>query len=195
MPTRLILPWTEEQARALEVGDEVFLTGPIVVAREAAHRALLARDDARFGALAEGTIVYHCAPVVTRDPQTRSWRFLAAGPTPSHRLEPYEAEVLARYRLRGVLGEGGMGAQTLAALADLGAVYLHAVRGLAVALARRVSRVRGPHLLDELGLADAIWSIEVEDFPAVVTMDARGRSLHAAAAEPAEGAAVEDPAA
>jgi fumarate hydratase subunit beta len=195
MPNCLMLPWTEEQARALEAGDEVFLTGRIVVAREVAHRALLARADARFRALGHGTIVYHCAPVVTRDVPTREWRFLAAGPTPSHRVEPYQAEVLARYGLRGVLGQGGMGARTLAALADHGAVYLHAVRGLAVALARRVSRVRGPHLLDELGLADAIWSIEVEDFPAVVTMDARGRSLHAAAAEPGGGAVVEDPAA
>jgi fumarate hydratase class I len=89
-----------------------------------------------------------------------------------------------------------MGARTRRALAEHGAVYLHAVRGLAVALARRVARVRGPHLIDELGLADAIWSIEVEDFPAVVTMDACGLSLHDAAAEPAVGDAVlEDPAA
>jgi fumarate hydratase subunit beta len=187
-PKRLTLPWSEGQARALEVGDELLVTGRIFTAREAAHRALLARDEPRFRALAQGSLVYHCGPVMSCDGHTRAWRVLAAGPTSSIRQEPYEADVIARYGLRGVLGEGGMGPRTLAALARHGAVYLHAVKGLAVALARHVSRVHGAHLLDELGFEDAIWCVEVEDFPAVVTMDARGRSLHAAAAAPdAEG--------
>jgi fumarate hydratase class I len=126
--------------------------------------------------------VYHCAPVATRDEAGR-WRFLAVAPTSSIRQEPWQAELLARYHFRGILGEGGMGARTLAALARHGAVYLHVARSLAaVVLAQRVSRVAGVHLLDALGPSDAVWLVEVEDFPAVVTMDAHGRSLHAAAA-------------
>ena len=180
MPNRLTFPIGEADARALAVGDEVLVNGRIITACAAAHRELLAEDHPGVRAAAEGSLVYHCSPVVER--AGRGWRFLAAGPTPSLRQEPYEAEVLARYGLRGVLGQGGMGPRTGAALRCLGAVYLHAVRGLAVVLARHVSRVVAVHALAELGAADAIWEIEVEDFPAVVSMDARGQSLHAAAA-------------
>jgi fumarate hydratase subunit beta len=183
MPNRLTLPFTEEQARALRAGDEVVLAGRLVIAREVAMRALLDRDDPRVRALARGSLLFHCAPVVSCDHPGAGWRFLAAGPAPSMRHEPYQAEVIARYFLRGVVGEGGMGPRTLAALAHHGAVYIHAAPGPAVALARRVSRVVAPHLADELGVEQAIWCVEVEDFPGVVTMDAHGRSLHAAAAD------------
>jgi fumarate hydratase subunit beta len=180
VPNRLTLPIGEADARALAIGDEVLVNGRIITACAAAHRELLVEERPAVRAAAEGSLVYHCSPVVER--AGRGWRFLAAGPTPSLRQEPYEAEVLARYGLRGVIGQGGMGPRTAAALRCLGAVYLHAVRGLAVVLARHVSRVLAVHALGELGAADAIWEIEVEDFPAVVSMDARGRSLHAAAA-------------
>jgi fumarate hydratase class I len=123
--------------------------------------------------------------VVAQDP-AGGWRFVAAGPTTSMREEPWQAEVIARYGVRGVIGKGGMGPRTLAALREHGAVYLHAVGGLAVTLARRVTRVHGVHMLDELGVTEAIWDVEVKDFPAVVTMDAHGDSLHARAEGPAE---------
>jgi fumarate hydratase class I len=71
-----------------------------------------------------------------------------------------------------------MGAGTLAALRAYGAVYLHVAGSLAVTLARRVVKVHGVHLLDELGTTDALWDVEVEDFPAVVSMDAHGETLH-----------------
>jgi fumarate hydratase class I len=187
MPRRLTLPLAEEQARALEVGDEVLVSGLVLTAQGAALRALAARVDARLRALARGALLFHCAPLVARDGERGPWRCLAARPAHSMRHEPYQAEILARYGFRGVIGVGGMGPATLAALARQGAVYLHAPRGLAVALARRVARVHGPHLADELGPDDALWSIEVEDFPAIVTMDAQGRSLHAASAEAVQG--------
>ena len=179
MADRLTLPMGEADARALAVGDELLVSGRLITACAAAHRELLAEDHPGVRAAAEGSLVYHCSPVVERI--GRGWRFVAAGPTPSLRQEPYEAEVLARYGLRGVIGQGGMGPRTAAALRCLGAVYLHAVRGLAVVLARSVTRVVAVHGLAALGAADAIWEIEVEDFPAVVSMDARGRSLHAPA--------------
>jgi fumarate hydratase class I len=172
------LPVTAERVRELRVGDEVLVSGRLLTARDAAHRHLVKRYDERVKALAEGRFVYHCGPVVAQDPGG-GWRFVAAGPTPSLRQEPWQAEVIARYGVRGVIGKGGMGEKTLAALREHGAVYLHAVGGLAVTLARRVTRVHGVHLLDELGVTEAIWDIEVEAFPAVVTMDAHGESLHA----------------
>jgi fumarate hydratase class I len=180
------LPVTAERIRELRVGDEVLVSGRLLTARDAAHRYLVKRLDERVKALVEGRFIYHCGPVVAQDPRTGGWRFVAAGPTTSMREEPWQADVIARYGVRGVIGKGGMGPKTLAALREHGAVYLHAVGGLAVTLARWVTRVHGVHMLDELGVTEAIWDIEVKDFPAVVTMDAHGESLHARA-EPAVG--------
>jgi fumarate hydratase class I len=183
MPKRLDLPVSPELVRELRVGDEVVVSGRIVTARDAAHRWLVSEDDAKVRAWVQGGLVYHCGPVVARDPATGGWRFVAAGPTTSLREEPWEADVIARYGVRAVMGKGGMGPRTLAALAAHGSVYLHAVGGLAVTLARWVTRVVDVHKLDELGVPEAIWLVEVEGFPAVVTMDAHGDSLHAPLAE------------
>ena len=171
-------PMTDEQARELAVGDEVLVSGRIVTGRAAAHRYLAGCEDPELLPLLAGSLLYHCGPVVTRDPATGAWRFVAAGPTPSMRAEPWEAEVIARYGLRGVMGKGGMGPRTLEALASRGAVYLHATGGLAVVLAKCVVEVLGVHRLPDLGVAEALWHVEVRDFPAVVTMDAHRRSLH-----------------
>lgn len=185
MATTLLLPVDAETIRSLRAGDDVLVSGRIVTAREAAHHYLLRAPDPALKTLLQGCAVYHCGPVVAQDAGTRGWRFVAAGPTGSLRMEPYEADVVGLYGVRAVIGKGGMGPRTLAALKEHGAVYLHAVGGLAVTLARRIVRVRGVHLLDELGVTEAIWDVEVKDFPAVVTMDAHGESLHARGEESA----------
>lgn len=181
VPIEIELPVTAERIRELRVGDEVLVSGRLVTARDAAHRYLVRNLDERVRALVQGRFIYHCGPVVAQDPGTGGWRFVAAGPTTSMREEPWQADVIARYGVRGIIGKGGMGPRTLAALREHGAVYLHAVGGLAVTLARRVTRVHGVHLLDEFGVTEAIWDVQVERFPAVVTMDAHGESLHARA--------------
>ncbi len=188
MPKSLTLPVSAAQVRELEVGDEVLVSGRIITAREAAHRHLAKHEDPIVRRVSEGSLVYHCGPVVSRDPRTETWRFLAAGPTASIRQEPYQADVLARFGLRGVIGKGGMGPRTLAALRELGAVYLHAEERLAVVLARCVTKVEGVYELEELGAGEAIWTIQVKDFPAIVTMDAHGETLHALPAEAREDA-------
>jgi fumarate hydratase class I len=179
MPKLLTLPLADDAVRELHVGDEVLFSGRILTGRDAAHRYLAHELDERVRAVAQGGFIYHCGPVVAQDPDGGGWRFVAAGPSTSLRQERHQAAVIARYGLRGVVGKGGMGPETLAALQRQGAVYLHAVGGLAVTLARRVTKVHGVHRLDEFGLAEAIWDIEVKDFPAIVTMDAHGESLHA----------------
>jgi fumarate hydratase class I len=188
MARTLTLPADVETIRSLRAGEDVLVSGRIATAREAAHRHLARGVDPDLRALLEGSAVYHCGPVVAQDPATKEWRFVAAGPTTSMRIEAYEAEVVRLYGVRAVIGKGGMGPRTLAALREHGAVYLHAVGGLAVTLARRVVRVRGVHLLDELGVTEAIWDVEVRDFLAVVTMDAHGDSLHERAVGLAPGA-------
>ena len=181
MAIRIDLPVSADRVRALHAGDEVLVSGRLVTARAAGLRRLAAQPAAFARALLEGRFLYHCGPVVAPDGARRGWRFVAAGPSASLCAEPWQAELIAAAGLRGVLGKGGMGPRTLSALVEHGAVYLHVAGTLAVTLARRVVRVHAVHLLDELGTADALWDVEVEGFPAVVSMDAHGESLHARA--------------
>jgi fumarate hydratase class I len=122
-----------------------------------------------------GAMLYHCGPVVAK--RDEGWTVTAAGPTTSIREEPYQADVIKRYGVRAVVGKGGMGAKTLAALKEAGAVYLNAIGGAAQFYARTIKSVDGVSLM-EFGTPEAMWHLTVEDFPAVVTMDAHGNSLH-----------------
>ena len=165
-------PLTEEQVRALKVGDVVLLSGRAYTGRDAVHHHLMKHDppvDLR------GAALYHCGPVVAKEGDR--WKVTAAGPTTSIREEPYQADVIKRYGVRAVIGKGGMGAKTLAALKDAGAVYLNAIGGAAQFYARTVKSVDGVSLM-EFGTPEAMWHLTVEGFPAIVTMDAHGNSLH-----------------
>jgi fumarate hydratase subunit beta len=173
----LRLPLDEKTVRDLEVGAGVELTGRMITGRDAAHKWLLEDYREEVAPFLEGTVIYHCGPVV-RQLEDGSFEFVAAGPTTSIREEPYQAEVIERYGLRGVIGKGGMGLQTLKGLEKSGALYLHAVGGAAQVLAEAVKKVERVFMLEEFGVPEALWVIEVEKFPVMVTMDARGGSLH-----------------
>jgi fumarate hydratase class I len=165
-------PITEEQARALKVGDVVLISGRAFTGRDAVHHHLMSHEppvDLR------GAMLYHCGPVAVK--AEGGWTVTAAGPTTSIREEPYQADVIKRYGVRAVVGKGGMGARTLAALKDAGAVYLNAIGGAAQFYARTIKSVDGVSLM-EFGTPEAMWHLTVEDFPAIVTMDAHGNSLH-----------------
>jgi fumarate hydratase class I len=177
------------------VGDQVRLHGVIITARDAAHKyisesfiqaASVPPAERSTGAelreLWRNGALYHCGPVVARDPDGE-WRFVSAGPTTSMREEPYEADLIAHFGLRAVVGKGGMGARTLAACQEHGAVYLHAVGGAATVIASTVRQVVKVYKLEEMGVPEAMWVIRVEGFPAVVTMDAHGGSLHTRVAQ------------
>ena len=174
----LKLPVSEESIRNLKVGDFVELTGRMITGRDAAHTWLIKDHREDVAPYLEGTVIYHCGPVVAEN-EDGSYDFVAAGPTTSIREEPYQADVIGRYGLRGVIGKGGMGQKTLDGLAEHGAVYLHAVGGAAQVLARAIPRVEKVFMLSEFGVPEALWVIEVERFPVMVTMDSHGKSLHA----------------
>ena len=174
----LKLPVSEESIRNLKVGDFVELTGRMITGRDAAHTWLIKDHREDVAPYLEGTVIYHCGPVVAEN-EDGSYDFVAAGPTTSIREEPYQADVIGRYGLRGVIGKGGMGQKTLDGLAEHGAVYLHAVGGAAQVLARAIPRVEKVFMLSEFGVPEALWVIEVERFPVIVTMDSHGNSLHA----------------
>jgi fumarate hydratase, class I len=170
---RLEPPLSEEKVRALKVGDVVLINGPLFTGRDALHHYLLHHDAPCD---LKGAILYHCGPVMLNE--NGKWRTNAAGPTTSIREEPYEADIIKRFGLRAVMGKGGMGKKTLAALQEFGAVYLHAIGGAAQFYARCLPKVEGVDLLDELGVPEALWHFVARDFPAIVTMDSHGNSLH-----------------
>lgn len=188
----LDVPITDQEIEQLHVGDQVFLSGIIVTGRDAAHSYMIqnfvntggdppaseATLYKRLQELLKGSAIYHCGPVVSQD-DAGKWHFVAAGPTTSIREEPYQADVMAHFGLKAVIGKGGMGSKTLQGAVDHKYVYLHAVGGAATLIADSVVEVLDVYKKDDFGVPEAFWVIRVQDFPAVVTMDAHGESIHA----------------
>jgi fumarate hydratase subunit beta len=186
----ITIPISDETIRELKVGEPVQLTGVMVTGRDAAHKWLVETfikksraplgDDSQIyeelKKLLNGSVIYHCGPVVS-GMDTKEYKFVAAGPTTSIREEPYQADVMKHFNLKGVIGKGGMGAKTLKGCEETPSVYFHAIGGAASFIAQSVTKVLGVYKL-EFGVPEAMWVIEVKDFPAVVTMDAQGGSQH-----------------
>jgi fumarate hydratase class I len=173
---RLQIPLSEKQVRALRVGDEVEISGTIYTGRDAVHHYLAGGGALPKGVDLRGGILFHCGPVVIGG--RGRWKVVAAGPTTSIREEPYQAAIIRKFRLRGIIGKGGMGPATLDACKRYGCVYLHAVGGAAQLLAAHIREVLGVFFADQFGSPEAVWKLRVEKLPAVVTMDVRGNSLH-----------------
>jgi len=174
---QLTTPIAEQQVRDLKVGDAVEISGVLFTGRDAVHKYLHEGGKLPPEVNLRDGILYHCGPVVMKDDQGR-WKVTAAGPTTSIREEPYQGQIIEQFGLRGVIGKGGMADRTLAACKQFGCVYLHAIGGAAQVLAECITNVRGVYLMDKFGAPEAIWELQVEHFPAVVTMDAHGNSLH-----------------
>jgi fumarate hydratase class I len=166
-------PLTEAQMRSLKVGDVALITGEMYTGRDNVHAYLMKNPPPVD---LHGAALYHCGPVMLQ--QDGKWMVKAAGPTTSIREEPYQAHVIREYGVRAVIGKGGMGAKTLAALKECGAVYLNGIGGAAQYYARTVEAVLDVNLM-EFGIPEAMWHIRVRNFAAIVTMDAHGNSLHA----------------
>jgi len=186
----LQIPISAKTIRSLHTGDTVALTGVLATGRDAVHKWMIdtfirktrkpeGDDLAVYEAIQpvlEESLIYHCGPVVA-GLDTGDYRFVAAGPTTSIREEPYQSEVMHHFKLRGVIGKGGMGAKTLQACQDVPGAYFHAVGGAATLIAESVEKVLDVHKLD-FGVPEAIWVLQVKEFPVVVTMDAHGQSIH-----------------
>lgn len=170
----LTTPLSEAQIRQLKVGDVVLLNGLVHMGRDMLHHHLMTHDAPVD---LNGAALYHCGPVALRS--NGKWTITAAGPTTSIREEPYQADIIKKFGIRIVIGKGGMGKKTLAALKDHGAVYLNAIGGAAQFYAKCITDVTGVDFLEEFGVPEAMWHVMVKDFPAIVTMDAHGNSLHA----------------
>src|ERR1700686_3897400 len=170
---KLTTPIDEATIRPLPVGDTVTIPGRLYPGRDAVHHRI--HTGTKPPVDLEGQIIYHCGPVMVK--KGEHWVCKAAGPTTSSREEPSQHEVIRDYKIRGVIGKGGMGEKTLAACQKYGAVYLHAIGGAAQVCAASIKRVDGVDWMD-LGSPEAIWHLWVEDFMAIGTMEAHGQSLH-----------------
>jgi fumarate hydratase class I len=187
----ITIPISDEAIRSLHVGDPVELTGIMLTGRDAIHKWMVetfikktrppqGNDQQVYEAIRKYLyqgVLYHCGPVVSGI-ETREYKFVAAGPTTSIREEPYQADVMKHFNIKGVIGKGGMGAKTLQGCNETPGVYFHAIGGAAAFLAQTVQKVLGVYKLEEFGVPEAMWVIEVKSFPVVVTMDSHGQSKH-----------------
>lgn len=171
---KLTQPYLASAIGQLRVGDLVLISGKIFTGRDAVHKYLAAGHPSPVNLRQQ--IIYHCGPVVTEE--NGQYQVRAAGPTTSLREEPYQGQILRDHGVVGIIGKGGMGSSTLAALQECGAVYFHAIGGAAQVLAAKILQVNGVYLAEKFGAPEAIWDLQVADFPVVVTMDSTGNSLH-----------------
>ncbi|MCK4801539.1 MAG: fumarate hydratase C-terminal domain-containing protein [Anaerolineales bacterium] len=186
----LNIPISPDTIRSLHTGDTVTLTGILATGRDTVHKWMIdtfirktktpGDDDLEvyeaIKPVFKESLIYHCGPVVS-GLGTGDYKFVAAGPTTSIREEPYQSEVMHHFDMRGVIGKGGMGANTLQACQDVPAAYFHAIGGAAALIAESVEEVVGVYKLD-FGVPEAIWVLKVKEFPVVVTMDSHGKSIH-----------------
>lgn len=170
MAVKLRTPLSEKDVLKLKAGDVVHLSGEIVTARDAAHRRILSlpREELPFDP--EGAVIYHCGPVVRK--KAYSWKVVSAGPTTSARMNRYLDGILS-LGVRGIIGKGGMRAEPFKGRA----VYFAFTGGAGSLAAESIKRVKAVHWLD-LGIPEALWVLEVEDFPVIVAIDAHGNSLY-----------------
>lgn len=171
-------PISQEDVRKLKVNDVLYLSGTVVTARDAAHKkALRSFEEGKSLPLnLEGLAIFHCGPIVKK--KNDEWMVVAAGPTTSTRMDQFEDEFIKRFKIRVVIGKGGMGRRTTDAMHEHGAVYGAFTGGAAVLAARAIKNVKAVEWLQDLGMPEALWVFEVEEFgPLTVAIDSHGNNL------------------
>ncbi|MFC2082640.1 FumA C-terminus/TtdB family hydratase beta subunit [Candidatus Bipolaricaulota bacterium] len=175
----LCLPLDEAAARELRVGDTLFVTGVLFTARDQAHvRMLKAHESGEAIPFDPSQMaLFHCGPVVATT--EGDWKVVAAGPTTSMRMEAFEDRFLEAFHPPIIIGKGGMGDRTQAALECVGAIYVQYTGGAGALAADRIESVEDVMWFDELGMAEAVWLLKVKDFgPLLITMDSTGGNLY-----------------
>jgi fumarate hydratase subunit beta len=184
---KLYTPVGEEKIKGLQAGDIVYLSGDVYTARDKAHHRIVEyklKDAEAEIPIEKGAVLYHCGPLMRKS--DGGWEIIAAGPTTSSRMEATTPEIIKKLQIRGIIGKGGMGIGTRAALQKYGCVYFAMTGGAAVLAASRIKAVKAVYW-EDLGLAEAVWHLLVEDFgPLVVSIDAYGKSLYEEIIEEAE---------
>ena len=172
VPVRLTTPLGDEVLR-LRAGDRVELSGIVYTARDEAHLRMQ-KDGIPFKP--EGAVIYHCGPVIGNG------KVIAAGPTTSARMNGMEGFLIDK-GVRGLIGKGGMGATVRNQLKGKGVYF--AFTGGCAALASSHMTLKGV-FYEDLGMAEAVWEIELDRLPLVVGIDSAGGDIFDAARKQAE---------
>jgi tartrate/fumarate subfamily iron-sulfur-dependent hydro-lyase beta chain len=179
----LTTPLSAESVRKLGVNDIVNLTGIIYTARDMAHLRLreLQESGKPLPEVLEGAVIFHAGPVVKKS--SSGFDLLNIGPTTSIRMEPH-SDFLGRLGVKAIVGKGGLAEGSVQAFKKYGMVYLLAAPGCGVLHAQAVKQVKRVHWLEEMGMPEAIWVLEVREWgPLIVGMDSQGNSIFQAIKE------------
>jgi L(+)-tartrate dehydratase beta subunit len=176
----MTLPVTKDDIETLELGDAVFLNGVVFTGREGVYHMIFEKKVApRIDLRTLGGATFHCSPAVN-EPEPGVYNVPSVTATASFRFAKYMREFLKRYNIRFVIGKGGMSRKVYKeAFVPNNTVYLTTVGyGLGAIYGRGILRVKDVLWKDELGLAQAMWILEVKKFgPFIVESNARGESL------------------
>ena len=172
---KVTLPLTEDDARKLKADDRLLLNGVIWTARDAAHKRLVAMLDAGEPLPVElkDQLVYFVGPC----PAPPGRPIGSAGPTTSGRMDAYSPRLIRECGLRGMIGKGNRSQAVVEAMKECGAVYLAATGGAGALIAQCIVKC-DLIAFPELG-PEAIYRLEVKDFPVVVAIDSEGGNLYA----------------
>jgi fumarate hydratase subunit beta len=174
---QLKTPLSKKDIKNLSVGDIIFLSGKLFTARDETHKKMLELKNKKIPFNPEEMVLFHCGPVVRKE--KNEWIIVSAGPTTSARMENIEGDFLSSFGIKMIIGKGGMGKKTLKALKKVGAVYTHFTGGAGALGAKAIKKVENVFFLKELGIPEAAWILDVENFgPLIVTMDAKGNSFY-----------------
>jgi len=167
-------PLAEEDVKRLRLGDIVYVSGVIYTARDRAHEKAL--KEGKFPENLKGGIIFHSGPIVKKE--KKKWEIIAIGPTTSSRMNSLEPEFIERFKIRGIIGKGGMNEDVMKSMRKNKAVYLSMTGGCAASIAEMIKEIKKVYWLD-LGIPEAVWVLEVEKFgPLIVAIDAKGNSLY-----------------
>ncbi len=169
----LKVPEENSKIEEAHVGDVLFIDGQIAIARDQAHKKLLA-DDVFLKEIV-GLPIFHCGPIARREGE--HWIVVAGGPTTSTRMDKLTPGVLAKYSTRIIIGKGGLGDAGKEGLRQRRAVYAEFTGGASALAVSKIRSVRDRYL-EELGPTELVWVWEVSDFgPLLVTQDHAGGDL------------------
>jgi fumarate hydratase subunit beta len=170
---RIHTPLNQKQISNLKIGDEVCLSGTIYTARDQAHKKLTAliKKRQRLPLDLKNAVVYYCGP--TKTPKGKA--IGSCGPTTSSRMDEFTPRLL-KLGLRVMIGKGARSKEVIRAIKKYRGIYFITWAGLGALLASKVMRAK-PLAFKDLG-PEAIYQLEVRDFPLIVAIDSKGRSIY-----------------